>query len=329
MKYNKLKHVDTKISEIVLGCWALGGGYTWGDQEDKDSIDTVHAALDLGINCFDTAEFYGGGRSEELLGRALEGKRDSAVIMTKVWTENMSKEGMVQACEESLKRLRTDYIDLYLIHWPNREIPLAETLEAMLALKREGKVKSTGVCNFGVKDLEEAFTVSPPVVDQLPYNLLFRAVEYQILEACREHHVPVLAYSTLAQGLLTGKFETAADVNDERARIRFYSPDRPGTVHDEAGYEKQVFETLAKIRGVCNDSGISMVHTSILWLLDKSDVKAVLVGARKPDQVKNNVEALQYNLSKDAMQELDDITNDLKVAMGPNPDMWRTKSRFR
>jgi myo-inositol catabolism protein IolS len=329
MNYIEIRDKDIRISQMILGCWALGGGYTWGDQEEVDSVATVHTALELGINCFDTAEFYGGGRSEEVLGKALEGRRESAVIATKVWVDNMDPEGIVRACEGSLKRLRTDYIDLYLIHWPNREVATEQTLEAMLSLERSGKVRSVGVCNFGVKDLEDAFTVTRPVVDQLPYSLLFRAVEYEILEACQQHEVPVLAYSALAQGLLTGKFADPADVDDERARIRFYSKDRPGTVHEEAGYEKQVFQALSRIRSICKTAGVSMAHTAILWLLQRPGVRAVLVGARKPDQVRRNVEALDFVLPEMTVRELEEVTDPLKAAMGPNPDMWRTASRFR
>ena len=329
MNYIEIRDKDIRISQMILGCWALGGGYTWGDQEEADSVATVHTALELGINCFDTAEFYGGGRSEEVLGKALEGRRESAVIATKVWVDNMDPEGIVRACEGSLKRLRTDYIDLYLIHWPKREVATEQTLEAMLSLERSGKVRSVGVCNFGVKDLEDAFTVTRPVVDQLPYSLLFRAVEYEILEACQQHEVPVLAYSALAQGLLTGKFADPADVDDERARIRFYSKDRPGTVHEEAGYEKQVFQALSRIRSICKAAGVSMAHTAILWLLQRPGVKAVLVGARKPDQVRRNVEALEFVLAEKTVRDLEEVTDALKAAMGPNPDMWRTAGRFR
>jgi len=329
MNYIEIRDKDIRISQMILGCWALGGGYTWGDQEEADSVATVHTALEMGINCFDTAEFYGGGRSEEVLGKALEGRRETAVIATKVWVDNMDPEGIVRACEGSLKRLRTDYIDLYLIHWPNREVATEQTLEAMVSLERSGKVRSVGVCNFGVKDLEDAFTVTRPVVDQLPYSLLFRAVEYEILEACQQHEVPVLAYSALAQGLLTGKFADPADVDDERARIRFYSKDRPGTVHEEAGYEKQVFQALSRIRSICKTAGVSMAHTAILWLLQRPGVRAVLVGARKPDQVRRNVEALDFVLPEMTVRELEEVTDPLKAAMGPNPDMWRTASRFR
>jgi myo-inositol catabolism protein IolS len=329
MNYMELKNSEKRISEMILGCWALGGGYTWGDQEEAESIATVHAALDLGINTFDTAEFYGGGRSEEVLGKALQGRRDSAVISTKVWVENMAREGLISSCEGSLKRLGTDHIDLYLIHWPNREVALEETLEAMLSLQRSGKVGSVGVCNFGAGDLADACTVSSPAVDQLPYSLLFRAVEFEVLDACQKNKVPVLAYSALAQGLLTGKFTSSDDVDDERARIRFYSKDRPGTVHDEPGYEQLIFPELAQIRSICEAAEVSMPHAAILWLLQRPAVKAVLVGARTPEQVRKNAEVFNFVLPEQTVRELAEITDPLKAVMGPNPDMWRTASRFR
>jgi len=329
MNYMELSNSEIRISEMILGCWALGGGYTWGDQEEADSIATVHAALDLGINTFDTAEFYGGGRSEEVLGKALQGRRDSAVVSTKVWVQNMTREGLISSCEGSLKRLGTDHIDLYLIHWPNREVALEETLEAMLSLESSGKVRSVGVCNFGVGDLADACTVTRPVVDQLPYSLLFRAVEFEVLDACEKHEVPVLAYSALAQGLLTGKFPSAGDVDDERARVRFYSKDRPGTVHDEPGYEEQVFQALPRIRSICEAAGVSMAHAAILWLLQRPAVEAVLVGARTPDQIRKNAEVFNFVLPEEIVRELAEVTDPLKAAMGPNPDMWRTASRFR
>ena len=258
MEYKQLNNTSIKISEIVLGCWALGGGYTWGEQDDQASIGTIHAALDLGINTFDTAEFYGGGRSEELLGRGLAASRNKAVVITKLWLENMTREKTIVSCEQSLKRLKTDYIDLYFIHWPNPDVPLEETLGAMEKLKGDGKVRALGVCNFGPRDLNKVLSISDIATDQLAYSLLFRAIESEILNECIQSNVGVLAYSNLAQGLLTGKFTSLKDVDDERARIRFYSKDRPGTVHEESGYESQVFESIGEIRIICDELGEDM-----------------------------------------------------------------------
>lgn len=329
MQYTTLPHTGIAISQIVLGCWALGGGYTWGDQDDKTSIETVDAALDVGINCFDTAEYYGKGQSESVLGRALSGKRQKAVVISKIWVENMARDTVVAACENSLKRLKTDYLDVYMIHWPNREVPLSETLEGMAALKESGKVRALGVCNFGSLDLSEACEVADIVADQLPYSLLFRAIEYDVLPTCIEKNVPVMAYSTLAQGLLTGKFRSDSDVDDERARIRFYSKERPGTSHNEPGYEKQVFEAINQLRSTCEMLRIPMAHAAIGWVLQQEGVSAALVGARTPQQARENVQYLERALNTETYCELGNATMALKVAMGPNPDMWRSESRFR
>jgi aryl-alcohol dehydrogenase-like predicted oxidoreductase len=329
MEYTKISNSDIEVSRLVMGCWAIGGGYTWGDQNDDESIRTVHAALDLGINGFDTAEFYGKGRSEEVLGKALSGRRSSAVILSKIWVDHMDKEGVVKACEGSLQRLNTDYIDVYMIHWPNRDVPVAETIEAMYELKNSGKVRAVGVSNFGVVDLSDAVAVADIVVDQLPYNLLFRAIEYEVLPACIDNQVPVMAYSPLGQGLLTGKFRKPDDVDDERARIRFYSKDRPGTGHDETGYEASVFSTLGELDSICSEAGIPLAHAAINWVLGREGVPATLVGARNPAQVAQNAECFEHALNSETASRLEAATVKLKDELGPNPDMWRTESRFR
>lgn len=328
MKYKQLNG-NIEISEIVLGCWALGGGYTWGDQDDQASIDTIHAALDLGVTTFDTAEFYGGGRSEELLGQGLEGSRDKAVVITKLWPENMTTEKAIVSCEQSLKRLKTDYIDLYLMHWSNAEVPMEETLRTMEKLKADGKVRALGVCNFGPQDLDEALGITAITTNQLAYSLLFRAIEYEILNSCIQTKVGVLAYSNLAQGLLTGKYSAAEEVDDERARIRLYSKERSGTVHDEPGYEPQVFAAIDKIRRICDELGAQMASVAVAWVLQQEGIAGALVGARTPEQFKRNIEAAELKLPAEVVERLNSVTDELKAAMGPNADMWRTASRIR
>lgn len=329
MKHVALGHGDAKISEIVLGCWALGGGYTWGDQDAGQSIATIHRALELGINAFDTAEFYAAGRSEELLGEALQGRRNEAVVITKLWTENMTRDKALGACEASLRRLRTDFIDLYLIHWPNRTVPLEETLGAMEQLKAQGKVRALGVCNFGAGDLRQALGITQIAVDQLAYSLLFRSIEYEILPACTRAQVGVLAYSALAQGLLTGKFAAAREVDDERARIRFYGSTRPGTVHGEAGHESAVFAALSEIDAICRELGRPMAAVALAWALQQRGVRGVLVGARTPEQVEANVRAAELDLPPQVLARLGAATDTLKEQMGANADMWRSQSRIR
>jgi aryl-alcohol dehydrogenase-like predicted oxidoreductase len=289
------------VSAIVMGCWAIGGGVTWGEQDEKKSIETIRAAVDLGINLFDTAEFYNDGYSEEVVGKGLRGLRDKVMIATKAWADNLAKDKVVTACEGSLKRLQTDYIDLYQIHWPNPEVPVAETLEAMENLKKDGKIRSIGVSNFGVNDLDAALAAGDVVTNQMAYSLLFRALEHGILGKCIASDVAVLAYSPLAQGLLTGKFKSPDDVDDERARQRFYSKHRSGTVHDEDGYEEAVFASIANIRAICDEIGAPMAHVALAWVLQQPGVKAVLAGARHPDQIIMNAAASQLELSADVL----------------------------
>ena len=169
------------------------------------------------------------------------------MIATKIWTTNMSADKVAGAVEGSLKRLNTDYIDLLQIHWLDPEIKVEETLKAMESLKASGKVRAIGVCNHGCSQLDDALKAAEIVTNQMSYSLFFRAIEFEIAECCKKNDVGILAYSPLAQGLLTGKFKKPEDVNDERARLRFYSPDRPGTVHQESGCEPEIF------KGYCRD----------------------------------------------------------------------------
>jgi myo-inositol catabolism protein IolS len=202
-------------------------------------------------------------------------------------------------------------------------------LGAMAKLKQDGKIRYVGVSNFGVRDLTEALGCAEVVTDQLVYSLLFRAIEYEILEKCREAQVGVLAYSPLAQGLLTGKFKGSDEVDDERARIRLYSKNRPGTVHDGEGCEKEVFEALNKIHSICVDIGEPMANVALVWILQQPGISAVLAGARKPDQIINNAGAVDLELTDAVLSSLSDATEAVKKKLGPNADPWRTASRIR
>jgi len=329
MKYRKFGSTDIEISRIVMGCWAIGGGYTWGEQDEKDSLDTIRAAVDTGINMFDTAEFYNEGYSEEVLGKGLAGLRDKVLIATKAWFENLTADKLIQACEGSLKRLKTDYIDLYQIHWPNWNVPLEETFSAMEKLKRNGKIRFAGVSNFGVRDLTAALDCAEIVTDQLAYSLLFRAIEYEILENCRQAQVGVLAYSPLAQGLLTGKFKGPDEVDDERARVRWFSKNRSGTVHDSDGCEKETFEAVARIEAISATIGEPMANVALAWVLQQPGITAVLAGARRPDQIISNAHAADLELTDGVLNDLSHATEAVKKNIGPNADPWRTASRIR
>lgn len=317
-----------EISTVCMGCWALVGDSTWGSQEKADSIDTVRAAIEAGINFFDTAELYGQGYSEQILGEALGAGRDKVVIASK-FSRSAHAEHVIAACEESLLNLRTDYIDLYHIHWPSRDVPFDETVRAMEDLKAAGKVRHLAVCNFGPGDLSEILDLMTPAVNQLPYNLLWRAIEFEILPASLAAGVPITCYSPIMQGLLTGKFRSADDVPAGRARTRLYSGDRPKAVHGQAGAEKETFTAIAEIADLADQNGLDMAAMALAWLIGRDGVVSVIAGARSPEQIRHNAAAGDLTLSDDVITRLDEITQPLKQKMGPNADMWKTPSRMR
>lgn len=329
MKYLKLGKTEITVSVTAMGCWALAGDDAWGFQDDKDSIDTVHAALDVGVNFFDTAEGYGNGRSERVLGQALAGRRDTAVIATKASPSHLSSPEIERACERSLRLLQTDYIDLYQIHWPSRSVPIAESLQALEKLQRQGKIRAIGVCNFGPTDFAELLTVGGCESNQLPYGLLWRGIEYEIGPACANYDVGILCYSPLAQGLLTGKFASADDVPPGRARTRHFSSTRLQTRHGEEGCEAETFATIDKVRHICQKIGVPMTQVALAWLLHQQGVTSVLAGARRPEQIKQNARASDLELSSDVVSDLAKATDVLKQRLGTNLDQYQSDSRFR
>ena len=329
MEYRRLGTSDLTVSVVAIGCWAFAGGSYWGGQDEAESVATIRAALDAGVNFFDTAEAYGDGVSESVLGRALAGRRHEVVIATKASPPHLSRAEIARACEGSLRRLNTDYIDLYQLHWPNPEIPINETMEALDKLKRQGKVRAIGVSNFGVWDLSDVLANGECQANQLPYSLLWRAIEYDITQQCIQHGVGILAYSPLAQGLLTGKFRTADEVPEGRARTRHFSKDRPFTRHSEDGREREVFTTIGSIHRICEKLQQPMTRVAVAWVLRQPGVVSVLAGARSPDQINQSVQAVDLELPSHVIDELNEATDDLKLKLGPNPDLWQCESRFR
>jgi myo-inositol catabolism protein IolS len=329
VKYCKLGQTDISLSVVAMGCWALAGDQTWGPQIEADSKATIRAALDAGVNFFDTAEGYGGGASEVVLGQALAGRRHEAVIATKVSRAHLSSDEVQQACEGSLRRLQTDYIDLYQIHWPSRTVPLDGTMEALEKLRQQGKVRAIGVCNFGVQDLSQLSKIGWAETNQLPYNLLWRAVEYGIRQACVDEGMGILCYSPLAQGLLTGKFGSPDEVPEGRARTRLFASDRAQARHSGAGCEAEVFSAIETIRRLCDTIHQPMAKVAVAWLLHRPGVTAVIAGARKPDQIKQTAEATDLRLFPEIVGELAEATEEVKRILGPNPDMWQSESRIR
>ena len=329
MEYRKLANTDVTVSAVAMGCWAIVGDETWGSQDEQDALDAIRTAMDIGVTTFDTAEGYGGGYSEELLGRALEGRRDKAVILSKVSSGHLGHDDLKAACERSLKHLQRDYIDLYQIHWPSRKVPLDDTWRALEDLKKAGKIRAIGVSNFGPNDLGEILTRGAVASNQLAYNLLFRAVEYQIQPLCVENNLSILPYSPLMQALLTGKFATADDVPESRARTRHFSTDRPQASHGGRGHESETFAALDRIREIAKRAREPIEGVALAWLLAQRGVASVLAGARNVAQVTANAKAGDIELSREIILELSDATETLKAEMGDNPDMWLCQPRIR
>lgn len=323
MQYRKLPNTDITLSAVTLGCMTFTGDSNWGPQEEKDSIATVRAALDAGITSFDTAEMYADGQTEIILGKALGTDRSRAVIASKVNKEHLHRNDLITACENSLRRLGTDYIDLYQIHWPNWEIPLEETVGALLKLKEQGKIRAIGVSNFGVQDLQDALGFGCVASDQLAYSLLFRGIEYSLLPKCRENGVGVLTYSSLAQGLLSGKYATADDFPVGRARTKLFSAAlRPGVKHGGPGFEEGTFAAIDKLRAICKEIGEEMADVALAWSLAQPGITSVLAGGRTPQQALTNARGANLTLSKDVLSALTAATEPVKEFIGDDPDPW-------
>lgn len=330
MKYRKLGKTDIKVSTVSFGCWAIVGGFNWGHQEKKDSLNALAAAYDSGVNFFDTAESYGDGYSEQLIAKALGKKRDKIIIASKASPTNFTKEKLRQACERSLKNLCTDYMDLYQLHWPNWDLPVQEPLETLKQLKQEGKIRAYGVSNFGPKDLKECLQKDTKVCsNQMAYSLLFRAAEYELLSLCQENHISLLCYSPIMQGLLTGKFNSIDEIPEDRQRTRHFSRTRRETRHTEEGAEKETLEAVTQIRKIAEDVNLSMTSMSISWLLSQPSVATAIVGGRNGKQVKENASAADVKLDPETISRLSQATEDLKKKLGRNLDMWESDSRIR
>ncbi|MGD1823594.1 MAG: aldo/keto reductase [Pleomorphochaeta sp.] len=324
---NKLGKTDLQTSKIVYGC--MGGAGAFGEQKEKDSIEALQTAYDLGINFFDTAEGYGDGYSEQLLNKALKNHRKDIVILSKALPVNVGKENLIAACERSLKNLGTDYIDIYLLHWPNRDVRLEESIEALNILKKAGKIKNFGVSNYGEQDLTDITKISDSIcVNEVAYNLFFRAIEYGTLPTSINNNIPVLCYSSLMQGLLAGKYKNIIDFPDNRARTRMFdSRTRLQCRHGENGCEDELQIALDGIWNVVKETPYSMEELSVGWLKKQIGVGGIIVGTRNKEQSLGLKKLIDVDLDKDLVNKLTEITNNLKIALGSNIDMWDFRTR--
>lgn len=330
MEYRRLAKSNIDVSVVCFGCWGIVGGFNWGPQDELDSVAALHTAFDNGITFYDTAEAYGSGMSEQLLGRALGHVREKIVIATKVSPPNFPEAELRAACERSLRNLGTDYIDLYQLHWPNHDLRVDETLTTLSALKAEGKIRAYGVSNFGTQDLQDALRTGADISsNQLAYSLLFRAIEYEILPLCIQSDISVLTYSSLMQGLLSGRYMTADDVQPDRTRTRHFSSTRTHARHGEAGAEDLTFGAVAAIKELASQLGVPMADLALMWLAAQPGVTSIIAGARNAEQARSIAHAIEHPLDATTLSSLSQLTQELKSHLGTNPDMWQGVSRMR
>lgn len=306
MNYRKLGKSNIEVSEITLGCWAIGAGKEWGKRlEDRIYEETVMTAYEKGINFFDTATGYGGGHSEEVLGKAISGVRDKIYLSSKCSASGLTKEKARETVEMSLARLGTDVIDVYFIHWPNPDIPVEEPIEQLMKLKEEGKIRSIGVSNFTIDHLKRAVKAGQIDALQPSYSLYWRQIEKDLMPYCIENDIGIISYSSIAQGLLTGKFtkDWKFDETDMRnGKIPlFISPT----------YEMAI-DATEKIRDIAAKYGKTPVQAAINWTVGKKGITSAIVGAKRPEQVVENVGATGWSLSNEDREAISEFT--MKVA---------------
>jgi aryl-alcohol dehydrogenase-like predicted oxidoreductase len=295
-----------------LGTWAIGGGgwdYGWGPQDDAESIAAIRRALDLGINWIDTAAVYGLGHAEEIVGRAIAGRRDEVIIATKcglIWGKGsttpygwLKAESVRREVEASLCRLNVEVIDLYQIHWPIPEEDIEEAWGVITELIWEGKVRYGGVSNFGVEQIKRMEVTHPVASLQPPYSMLQRDVEEELLPYCAAHDIGVITYSPMQSGLLTAKF------TKERA---VHLPDNDWRKRDPYFREPELSANLAlveKLRPIAERNGRTVAQLAIAWVLRRPEVTAAIVGARRPSQIEETARAGDWVLSAEDIAEID------------------------
>ena len=327
MNYRRLGRTDLMTSTIVYGC--MGGAGAFGEQDERDSIEALREAYDQGINFFDSAEAYGDGYSEQLLSKALKEHRKDIVVLSKAGVGNLSRDKLIAACEGSLRNLGSDYIDIYLLHWPNRDVPFEESLEALQKLKAEGKIRYYGVSNFGVRDLSDIFSIDDSIcADELAYNLFFRAIEFETLPLCKAEDIPVLCYSSLMQGLLAGKYHSINEFPENRARTKMFDRRKHSQCrHKEDGQEALGEKLLQDLWSMVESTGLTMEELAVGWLKKQPGVGGVIVGTRNKAQSAALRKLIDIELDDSIAEKLSDISSDLKNALGPCIDMWDYRTR--
>ncbi|PPI83162.1 general stress protein [Marinobacter maroccanus] len=310
METRRFGNTDIQVTPVGLGTWAIGG-WMWGGTDEAQSIETIHRAIDKGIGLIDTAPVYGFGRSEEIVGKALaDGRRDQVALATKValnWNDDHDKvwrdstaSRIEREVEDSLKRLQTDRIDIYQVHWPDPKTPMEETARALEKLYQAGKIRAIGVSNFTPSQMDELQKSVPLHGLQPPYNLFERDIEQEILPHCRENDIATITYGGLCRGLLTGKMQEDTQFTGDD--LRKNDPKFQGDRYRQYLNAVAELDAFAKERYQKN-----VLALALRWLVDQPGVTTALWGARRPDQLDPVGEIEGWSLDKDAMAEIDGI----------------------
>jgi aryl-alcohol dehydrogenase-like predicted oxidoreductase len=328
MEYRTLGKSDLKVSELAFGAWAIGG-WMWGGADSKDAIKAIETAVDNGMTTIDTAAVYGFGLSEELVGKAIKGKRDKVQILTKfglTWNEKKgefyfashdnegkeiniyrysSKEKVISDCDRSLKNLGTDYIDLYQIHWADPTTPVSETMEALEFLEKKGKIRAGAVCNYSVELMAEAEKYFPIASNQVPYSMVNRSIENNVVPHCIQNNIGILAYSPLQRGLLTGKIKPGHEFREGDTRLFtpwYQEPNLSGIL--------KITESLSEIAAGLN---VTLSQLVLNWTMRQSGITCVLAGARNAAQVLDNVKASDLRLSDSDISRINENLSTFKL----------------
>jgi aryl-alcohol dehydrogenase-like predicted oxidoreductase len=330
MEYRILGNSGLKVSLIGFGAWAIGG-WMWGGTDRKDALAAVQEAIEAGITTIDTAPVYGFGLSEEIVGEAIKGKRNKVQILTKYGLRWDTQKGqhffdtqdaqgrpislhryagekdVIQECENSLRRLGTDYIDLYQIHWPDPTTPIEETMRAVKKLLQDGKVRAAGVCNYSVEQMELAEKVLTLSSGQIPYSMVNRSAEKDLIPYCVKNNKGVIAYSPLQRGLLTGKIGMNHEFapGDHRPSTPFFKPEN----------RRKILSLLEKIGLLAEAHGASLAQLAIAWTINRPGITAALVGARNPGQVRENVRSANIDLTRDEFQRIGELLEGLDLQL--------------
>ncbi|GAP20380.1 aldo/keto reductase [Leptolinea tardivitalis] len=311
MKYRRLGYTDLQLSEVGIGTWIIGGArweWGWGVTDDEESIRTIHAAFDQGVNWIDTAACYGLGHAEEVVARTIKDRRSKVIIATKCgrgWNEEtgevfgrLKSWSIRKECEDSLRRLQTDVIDLWQIHWPDPEPDIEEAWGEMTRLVQEGKVRYLGVSNFSVAQLKRLQSIHPVASNQPPYSMLRRDIEAELLPYCAANKIGVVVYSPIESGMLAGKFNkdylNTLPANDWRRT--------KSSLFQEPEFSINV-EFVDKLRPIADRKGCNLSQLAIAWVLRRSEVTAAIAGARRAEQIKETT--IIPRLTPDEIKEID------------------------